>query len=102
MKTATLKIGDTTQVASANIRTELRAKFPGVKFSVSMRSYIAIRVSWTDGPTADEVRPIVRKYELGSFDSSTDCYDYQSSNWNKTHGGVEYVFLSRDTSAVTV
>jgi hypothetical protein len=89
-------------VASANIRTELRAKFPGVKFSVSMRSYTCISVSWTDGPTTEEVKSIVGKYELGSFDGSTDSYDYQSSNWNKTHGGVEYIWFSRDTSAVTV
>lgn len=51
------------------IRKELKSAFPGIKFSVSStRSGWAaeegrVRVAWVDGPTADKVEAITKKYE---------------------------------------
>ncbi len=46
---------------TGNIRRELKAKFPGVKFSVRKRSYDSVSVNWTDGPTEEQVKEITGK-----------------------------------------
>jgi uncharacterized FlaG/YvyC family protein len=46
---------NTTKLAAKNIRILLKKHFPGVKFSVRMRDYNALYVSWTDGPTKEAV-----------------------------------------------
>ncbi|ORM71089.1 LPD29 domain-containing protein [Pantoea rwandensis] len=83
---------------TGNIRKELKAKFPGVKFSVRKRSYDSISVNWTDGPTEEQVREITVKYRDSYFDGMQDMSVSCSSPFNEIYGGVGYVFIDRDYS----
>ena len=48
-------------LAAANIRTELRRAFPGVKFSVRKSGHGTVNVRWTDGPTEAELKALREK-----------------------------------------
>lgn len=92
-------------VAAKNIRTELKRAFPGVKFSVRSESYSggnAVRVSWTDGPTSQQVEKITGKYSGGSFDGMTDCYNYRRSPWTEVFGESKYITESRHASDAAI
>lgn len=87
--------------AAKNIRIELKRAFAGVKFSVVSKSYSggnSIRVSWTDGPTSQQVGEITCKYSGGDFDGSIDLYTYSRSAWTDAFGDAKYIFCSRDYS----
>mgnify|MGYP006399029041 CR=1 FL=1 len=83
------------KLAAANLRKLLKIRFPGVKFSVRMDGYSAIRVRWEDGPTRGEVETQAQKFKRGYFDGMTDSYEFQRSPWVDLFGGVEYVFCER-------
>lgn len=86
--------------AAENIRRELKAAFPGVAFSVKTKSFSGgndINISWTDGPTTEEVREITSKYKEGSFDGMVDMYNYHKDR-DDLIGGAEYVFENRHIS----
>lgn len=83
---------------TGNIRKELRAKFPGVKFSVRKRGYDSVSVNWTDGPTEGQVKEITGKYRDSYFDGMQDMSVSCSSPFNEIYGGVGYVFTNRDYS----
>lgn len=88
-------------VAAKNIRAELKREFPSVKFSVRASHYSggnSVHVSWTDGPTDKQVEAIVNKYEGGTFDGMTDCYNYERSPWTEVFGEAKYTHCSRDYS----
>lgn len=81
------------------IRAELKKVFPAVKFSVTSESFSmgnAVRISWTDGVTTDQVNEITRKYQYGSFDGMTDSYNYTNSRDDIPQ--AKYVQVSRDFS----
>lgn len=90
-------------LAAKNIRTELKRAFPGVKFSITSKSYSggnSVDIHWTDGPTSKEVEAITSKYQQGSFDGMTDSYDYDSDRcWTDVFGGAKYVQEQRDVTA---
>lgn len=84
--------------ATKNMRIELKAAFPGVKFSIRSERYSggnSIDVAWTDGPTSRQVDAIIRKYQGGSFDGMTDCYTHDRSVFNDLFGRAKYVFTRR-------
>ncbi|WP_247753203.1 LPD29 domain-containing protein, partial [Citrobacter freundii] len=83
---------------SSNIRAELKKAFPGVKFSVKKLSFDCVQISWTDGPTKNEVEAISDKYEDGHFNGMEDIYEYNTSPFNVVYGGVKYVTTRRDYS----
>lgn len=83
---------------TGNIRKELKAKFPGVKFSVRKRSYDSVSVNWTDGPTEEQIKEITLKYRDSYFDGMQDMSVSCSSPFNEIYGGVGYVFVDRDYS----
>lgn len=85
-------------LASANIRKLLKARYPGVKFSVRKEGYTAIRIKWTDGPTVNAVDELAQRFKLGDFDGMTDSYSFKRTPWVELFGGVEYVFCYRDLS----
>lgn len=88
-------------IAAKNIRIELKKHFPKVKFSVTSKSYSmgnSVSVGWTDGPKTKEVEKIIDKYQYGSFDGMTDCYNYSHNVWDKVFGGSKYVMASRSLS----
>lgn len=91
--------------AAKNLRAELKAAFPGIKFSVTTERYAggdSMRAKWTDGPTYDEVNAIASKYAAGKFDGMTDCYNYDSDLFNKIFGDAKYVFCNREFSDALV
>lgn len=68
--------------AAAAIREELKTKFKGVKFSVTSDTFSmgnSVHISWTDGPTEDEVSAITSKYQYGHFNGMEDIYEYSNS-----------------------
>ncbi|WP_267436666.1 LPD29 domain-containing protein [Erwinia psidii] len=87
---------NTTKLAAKNIRILLKKNFPGVKFSVRMRDYNALYVSWTDGPTKEAVEGITNKFEEGSVNTIEDIYEYNITGFHRVYGGVKYLFYSRD------
>lgn len=93
--------GDGYVIAAKNIRIELKRAFPRVKFSVRSSSYSggnSIDISWTDGPTSQQVEAITGKYQSGKFDGMTDCYDYRDTPFTAVFGDSKYVFARRDYS----
>jgi hypothetical protein len=84
----------TTTAAAKAIRTELKAAFPGIKFGVRSHHY-SINVSWTNGPTQNQVSEITWKYSNGRFDGMIDCYEYANDG---RPGGADYVFCQREYS----
>lgn len=93
--------GNSLVSAAKNIRIELKRAFPGVKFSVKTERFSmgdAARVSWEDGPNSAQVEEIISKYEAGSFDGSTDCYNYDRSVFKEIFGDAKYVSASRKYS----
>lgn len=92
---------DALQAAAKNIRIELAAAFPGVKFSVKSRRFSggdAIDVSWTDGPNSDQVDEIIDRYSAGSFDGMEDIYRYERNAWRDAFGDAKYIFGARTNS----
>lgn len=86
------------KIVGKNIRAELKKYFPKTKFSVRKQYYSTYHVSWTDGPTVEEVESIINKYETSRFDSYTDYHYSETSPFNVVYGGADYVFTHRDYS----
>lgn len=83
--------------AAKLIRKELKKTFPATTFRVTCRlgtQTTAITLSWEDGPSLQDVRPLVRPYESGDFNGREDIYEY--SNRNHSIPQVEFIFLNRD------
>ena len=65
---------DCTEVA-ALIRADIKAAFPGVKFSVTTSRYSggsSVRIGWTDGPLTSAVDAAIARYDCQGFDGMTD------------------------------
>lgn len=92
-------------LAAANIRLELKAAFPGVKFSVKSENYSmgsSVNIYWTGGPAVEDVKKISNKYEYGSFDSMNDIYEYTGDRkFTETFGGAKYIFENRKKEEVS-
>jgi hypothetical protein len=57
------------------LRSELKAEFPGVKFSVRSSTYAggaSISVEWLDGPTERQVQAVTARYAARDFDGMID------------------------------
>lgn len=75
-------------MAAKAIREELKKAYPGIKFSV--RSSSASMCSAVDVKTGHrftyeqqcEIYKLLKRFEMGSFDGMTDCYDYDNVNYN--------------------
>jgi hypothetical protein len=92
--------------AAFNIKKELQNAFPGVKFSVKSSSFAggnSVDVHWENGPTSAEVDAIISKYEQGSFNGMTDCYEYDHSGYADAVeiwlGSTKYAHSHRKVSA---
>jgi hypothetical protein len=88
------------KLAAANIRKELKSSFPGKKFSVRVRDYGTVDISWAKGLLTDDektrIKTLTQKYKSGDFDGMTDSYNYSASPWNTVFGGAKYVFNQED------
>lgn len=61
--------------STALVRKDIKAAFPGTKFSVTTYSgmmYQSATVKWIGGPSLDEVQDVVRKYATTRLDYYTD------------------------------
>ncbi len=85
------------KLAARNLRVELKATFPGVKFTVRKSNHGSIDIGWTDGPTAAQVKAVAGKYSGGSFDGMDDSYSYVSTPWTKVFGSAKYIFDNRNS-----
>ena len=85
------------------IRQALRESFPGVKFSVTTKTYAggaSISVSYTDGPADKLVEAVVSVFEASYFDG---MIDYQGSRYaildgKKVRFGADYINVNRSHS----
>lgn len=87
--------------AAKNMRIELKAAFPGVKFSVKSERYSggdSINVFWADGPNSCQVEAIIERYQGGSFNGMEDIYEYKRNAWRDAFGEAMYVFANRELS----
>jgi hypothetical protein len=100
-------IYNTPAAAAKQIRIELKAAFPGIKFSVRTETYSmgnSINISWTNGPTQTAVNLIVKKYEYGRFDGMTDSSSVEDTLMSMPDGtvarlgGAKHVFTRREIS----
>lgn len=90
------------KLAAINIRRELKASFPGVKFSVKTDHYTEVRITWLDGPTSGQVRAMVDKYSGGFFDGMADSYESRDTPWTTVFSSANYVNVSRGHSVEAV
>ena len=86
-----------------NIRAELKKNFPTTKFSVKFSRFSggnSYDITWTDGPKAEDVDAIVRKYQNRHPDeySMGDYWDVKMSIFNEMFGSVGYVMTERRIS----
>ena len=87
--------------AAAAIKAELKAAFPGIKFSVTSDSFSmgdSVHISWTDGPTTEEVKAISGKYQYGHFNGMEDIYEH--TNRREDIPQSKYVSESRSKSEI--
>ena len=69
--------------------TMLKAKWPGVKFSVTKRHNSA-EVMWIDGPTFEQVKRACAPFEACWFDGMEDLQHYKGND-----SGIKYIFPDR-------
>lgn len=96
---------DSLNAAAKNMRIELKAAFPSIKFSVKSRRFSggdAIDVSWTDGPVTAQVDEIIDRYTAGSFNGMDDSYTYTRGAWTDAFGDAKYISSRRDNSPKAV
>lgn len=94
-----LEVGSCRATAAKNMRTLLKAAFPGVKFSVKQNTgsmVYSITVRWVGGPEADAVGAIVGRFQSSSWDGMTDSTVSHPSAWTDTFGGCSGVNMYRD------
>lgn len=86
------------------LRAELKAKFPGTKFSVRTSRFsggTAIQVTYTDGPRYVDVDTVARSYAAGTFDGMTDSYELRKHvgpGGKLIRYGARFVSTSREYS----
>lgn len=89
---------------SKNIKKELTAAFPGVKFSVRRDHHSSVTVYWDFGPNEKEVEAITGKYENGHFDGMDDSHKFDHTAKGQAIdavlGRVRYLSLSRSTGDI--
>lgn len=89
------------KIAIQNIRTELKAAFPRVRFSVRNPRHGTIIIAWTDGPTEARVNAISDKYAAFTFHPGGTFKDRDMDQVNRDHawiqvfGAADYIFTSR-------
>lgn len=67
------------------LRAELARRFPGTVFSV--RSESSLNVSWTDGPSWQDVRRTAERYSFEGFDGMIDLR-YSIQRWLSRDGSM--------------
>lgn len=89
------------KLVAVNLRVELKAAFPKVKFSIRS-DYNSVRIAWIDGPTTAQVESITARYSAGHFDGMDDSYHYSRSPFTSVFGSAQYIFENRAYSVATL
>lgn len=71
--------------AAICLRAALAAHFPGVKFSV--RADSSLNVTWTDGPSYNQVKEVAGRYSFEGFDGMIDLR-YSLKRWLARDGSI--------------
>lgn len=87
--------------AAINARVLLKQAYPGVRFSVRS-DYNCLRVSWTDGPTTEQVDATLAPFNCGQRSECGDYTDHVHTAWGELFGSVTYLFTSREFSDATL
>ena len=85
--------------AAKAIKAELKNIYPSLKLSVKSSNFSmgdSVSISWTNGPTPEQVKNVVDKYQYGHFDGMTDMYE--SSNSRDDIPQSKYVQVSREVT----
>lgn len=87
-------------------RKELKAAFPGQKFSVRISSGRSLEVNWTDGPATAAVKDLIAKYAGESFDGMTDMRSSRDNGTDPETGErisylTSFAFANRELSEDT-
>ena len=85
--------------AAKAIKKELKERWPNVNWRIRSSIFsggTSVYIRWIDGPTQDEVRQIVGKYQYGYFDGMEDLY--KITNRRNDIPQVKYVQLERELS----
>ena len=80
--------GESKKVLKANIIAYMQNKF-GVRFTAK-KGYSTYRLSWTNGPTEEEVRQASSIFVDGHFNAYEDYMDYEPTNFTKVFGGIDW------------
>lgn len=82
------------KVEKQNIIAYMQHKF-GVRFTAK-KEHNTYRLSWTNGPTEEEVRNASMIFVVGSFNAYTDYMDYEPTNFTNLFGGIDWrVYTNR-------
>ena len=79
--------------SAKELRAALKAKWPGVKFSVTKSGHNCADVAWVDGPTWEQVNKFCDPFEGADFDGMQDLEMPRDND-----SGIKYIFPSRDFS----
>lgn len=92
-------------IVSKTIKKLLATNYPNVKFSVTSDNFSGgdeVRISWSFGPTTDEVENITSRFKGGYFDGMNDIYEYHQDAFEVDEKGnivkqptVKYISTSR-------
>lgn len=87
------------------VRKALKAAFPSTRLSVRSSTYAggaSIDITWTDGPTSEQVKHITRCFEGADFDGMIDLKSYryaEQDDGTVVHYGADFIFENRKLSA---
>ena len=87
--------GEREKTQKRNLMTLLKREFPGVKFT-GRKGYSQMTLTWTDGPSVDEVEAVAQKFE-DEFDgdSYSDYSSTKSTPFTSVFGGWDSVKTER-------
>ncbi|MDH2433997.1 hypothetical protein QCD60_15630 [Pokkaliibacter sp. MBI-7] len=77
------------KLAAKNIRATLKYTFPAVKFSVRMDGFIAVNVSWDNGPGLDDVAGCLEPFRMRAEHGN------KPNPWHSVFGWVKTIALCR-------
>lgn len=88
-------------LAAKALKQEIKALFPGLKFSVRSENYAngcSVNVGYTDQPPHihKAISSLAAKYQYGHFDGMNDIYEYTNV---KDMPQAKFVFCRNDMSA---
>lgn len=76
----------------ANLLALLKHEFPGVRFTARLADHYRPTITWTDGPSVDQVSSVASHFVISGHTRMDDYYEEFPSAFNNTFGGFSYGF----------